>query len=220
MPRIDDYTFRHDGVIYTFAIEAQPATYESKVQGRKVFKDVEILNATVPSAYGVPKQANSDVVTEDLLWRKDAQSGGEGGTLFSDHYAKWKQGITASASGLPVSQFEEFSAAQVKTLEASKIDTVEAFIETDDGLLSKLIGPSFRQLRDKARERIGFSVDPGVKAVRAENVKMKDDLELARIQMESQGSQLEEMRRQIAALSGGNLQTEKSAGRQRAQAAA
>lgn len=172
MARLDDYAFRHDGVIYTFSIEAQESPYESKVQGRKVFKDVEILNALIPSA-GAPKQSNSDLVTPDLLWRKGIEA----------EYEKWKAGARPDSGGTPVSTFEMLSKGQIKTLEASNIFTLEQFIDTAGDILSKMVGPEWRNMVEKAKQITGHSADPGVRAVREENVKMKDEMEILRQQI-------------------------------------
>lgn len=173
MSRLEPYSFRHDGCIYTFELVAELASHASAVEGRKVFKDVERLRIRIPSPFGIPKQENCDEITEDLLDRKGLH----------DEYAKWRSGEKAVPKGMPITDFEEISAAVAKTLEASGVPTVEAFIETDGALLSKVVGPTWRELVEVAKALVGFTVDEGVKKLREDNVTMKSELENMRLQI-------------------------------------
>lgn len=173
MARLDDYSFRHDGCIYTFAIMPELAEFKSKLEGRKVFKDTEVLRIRIPSPHGIPKQENCDEVTEDLLQRYGIEG----------EYANWKAGERAVMKGAPLTELEDLSQAQIKTLEASGVPTCEALIEVDGALLSKVIGPTWRDLVEKAKVVTGFTVDEGVKALRADNATMKDELDALKIKM-------------------------------------
>lgn len=183
MASLEDYPFRHDGILYCFKMQPELATYLSQKsptnpKGLKVFKDVELLEAIIP---GSKNQVNSSLVDDHILDSKGIR----------EHYEKWKSGAGAILNGQPLSTFDDLTGAQVKSLEANGFNTVEALAEMDDSLLP-ILGPNGRTLRDKARAMIGFSTDEGVKALKAENASM--------------AKQLEEMRAQIAALAQGGAQ--------------
>jgi hypothetical protein len=182
MASLEDYPFRHDGILYCFKMQPELATFlsqksDSNPKGLKVFKDVELLEAIIP---GSKNQVNSSLVDDHILDSKGIR----------EHYEKWKSGAGAGLNGQPLSTFDDLTGAQVKSLEANGFNTVEALAEMDDSLLP-ILGPNGRTLRDKARAMIGFSTDEGVKALKAENASM--------------AKQLEEMRAQIAALAQGGV---------------
>lgn len=172
MARLEDFSFRHDGCIFTFSILPELAEYASKVEGRKVFKDTEVLRIRVPSL-GTVKQENCDEVTPDRLQFYGIES----------EYEKWKAGEKAMPKGAPLSELDTLSLGTIKTLEAAGVLTVEALIETDGALLSKAIGPTWREVVETAKGIVGFTVDPGVKVIREENLKMKDELQIMREQI-------------------------------------
>jgi hypothetical protein len=173
MAKLEDFPFRHDGIFFCLTMEAQEWPAETaRLGGSKIFKDVEVLNALIP---GSKNQANSDLVTQDLIDRKGIR----------EFYNKWKSGVSTNMEGRPLRDLDELTGGQIKTLEAANIRSLEAVAELDDSLLS-ILGPQGRALRDKARVKIGFTADEGVKALRAENAALN--------------AQMEEMRKQIAAL--------------------
>lgn len=183
MASLEDYPFRHDGILYCFKMQPELATFaslksESNPKGLKVYKDVELLEAIIP---GSKNQVNSCLVDDHVLDFKGIR----------EHYEKWKSGAGAELNGQPLSTFDDLTGAQAKSLEANGFKTVEALAEMDDSLLP-ILGPNGRTLRDKARAMVGFSTDEGVKALKAENASM--------------AKQLEEMRAQIAALAQGGAQ--------------
>ena len=180
MAKLEDYPFRHDGILYCFKIEAELHGFASQKSpsnptGRKIFKDVEIIEAIIP---GSKNQLNSALVDDHILDTKGIR----------DHYEKWKSGAGAELNGQPISSFEDLTVGQVKSLEANGFKTIEALAEMDDSLLN-ILGPTGRTLRDKARAVVGFTTDAGVKALQAENDSMR--------------KQMDEMRAQIAALGQG-----------------
>lgn len=171
MARLEDFSFRHDGCIFTFSTIPELAEYASKVEGRKIFKDTEVLRIRVPSL-GTVKQENCDEVTPDRLQFYGIEA----------EYEKWKAGAKSVPKGAPLSELD-LSPATIKTLEAAGILTVEALIETDGNLLSKAIGPTWRDVVEAAKGVVGFTVDPGVKKIREDNVRMADELEILRQQI-------------------------------------
>lgn len=180
MASLEDYPFRHDGILYCFKVQPELSTFlsqksDSNPKGLKVYKDVELLEAIIP---GSKNQVNSCLVDDHILDFKGIR----------EHYEKWKSGANAELNGQPLSTFDDLTGAQVKSLEANGFKTIEALAEMDDSLLP-ILGPTGRTLRDKARAMVGFTQDAGVKALKAENASM--------------AKQLEEMRAQIAALAQG-----------------
>lgn len=155
MARLEDFQFRHDGMIHTFKLEATEAKFQSSVQKRKVYVDQECLEILIP---GSKNQVNFCAVDDDLLDRKGIR----------EFYDKWKSGDKAGQHGTPIAHFDELSPGQIKSLESNAIKTIEAFAEMDDSLLT-LVGPEGRTLRDKARVIVGFSEDEGVKRLQASN---------------------------------------------------
>jgi hypothetical protein len=174
MSRLEDYHFRKDGVLFSFTIEAQPSPYKSKIQGRKVFDDVEVLNAVIPLS---KNQANSTLVTPDLLERKGLE----------EEYAKWKAGEASAQKGTPITAFEALSPGLAKSLDAAGITTIEAFAEVDDGGLTALasLGPQIRGLRDKARLAVGYTDDAAVRALQEERTKMREEMETMKRELET-----------------------------------
>lgn len=185
-----EYNFIHDGVKYVFTTEAQESPIKTKLAGgRKVFEDREVCYARVPSP-GAPKQENSDLITPDWLAMKD----GEGLTdtphnTFRDHYDRWKAGLDAVQRGTPLEDLAELTPAMIKTLEASKIETLEAMVAVDAQGITAMLGPKGRDILAKAKALLA-SFNPDVEAVRAENLRMSTDLEALKAQI----AQLQEAR--------------------------
>ncbi len=186
------YSFRHDGATYTFVTEPDIAEHQSKIAGRKVFIDQEKCKVQIPSM-GPPKQANSDTITQDWLDYQDGYGRLDNPTnIFHDHYAKWKAGAESDAVGTPLANLTELTAAMIKTLEASRITTLEELAAMDPAKLAPAIGPTARDLIEKAKA-LTAPIDANVAAVREENVKLKNE-------QEAQALQMEELRKTIAAM--------------------
>jgi hypothetical protein len=192
MSQLKPYSFRHDGATYTFVIEPDIAEHASTLAGRKVYKDFEKCKVMIPSM-GPPKQANSDLITQDWLNYKDGFGRLDNPlNVFHEHYDRWKAGADSTAGGTPLANLSDLTPGMIKTLEASKIDTLEALAQMDPQRLAPALGPTARDLVEKAKA-LTAPINPDVAAVRQENVKMKDT-------MEAQALQMEEMRQQIAAM--------------------
>jgi hypothetical protein len=177
-----EYRFIHDGVVVIFTTEAQEHPVRSKLAGRKVFQDVEVAYQRIPSA-GSPKQENSDLITPDWLAMKDGEGRmDEPMTIFRDHYDKWKAGLESVQKGTPLADLADLTAAMVKTLEASKIETIEALVAVDERGLSSMLGPKARDIVAKAKTLLA-SVNPDMEAVQAENLRMSNDLEALKAQI-------------------------------------
>lgn len=186
------YSFRHDGATYTFVTEPEIAEHQSKIAGRKVYIDQEKCKVQIPSM-GPPKQANSDCITQDWLDFMDGYGRlDHPTTIFHDHYDRWKAGQASASIGTPLANMPELTPAMLKTLEASRIDCLEALAQMDPEQLSKAFGPQARSLIERAKE-LTAPVNPDVQAVREQNAKLSD-------QVEAQAAQMEEMRKQLAAL--------------------
>jgi len=180
---LEPYGFRHNGVIYEFCVEAQENDAQTRLTGRKTFKDVEVLNATIP---GSKNQANSDLVTPDLIERKGLE----------EHYNRWKAGEAAQMKGQPLQNLPGLSPAQIKSLVANGFPTLETLAEMDDALLS-LLGEHGRALRDKARALTGFHEDPGILAM---NKRLMDDMASANAKNEALENQMAALKAQIEAM--------------------
>jgi hypothetical protein len=177
-----EYSFQYDGVTVIFTTEAQEHPVQSKIAGRKVYRDVEVAYQRIPSA-GSPKQENSDLITDDWLAMKD----GEGildipRSTFRDHYARWKEGLDNSVSGTPLEDLADLTPAMIKTLEASKITTVEALVAVDERGIASMLGPKARDIIAKAKTMLA-SVNPDMEAVRAENLRLSNDMDALRAQI-------------------------------------
>lgn len=177
-----EYTFSHDGVVYIFTTEAQEHPVQSKIAGRKIFVDVEVAYARIPSA-GAPKQENSDLITTDWLDMKDGHGRMDRPlSIFREHYDKWKAGFEAGSKGAPLSNLADLTPAMIKTLEAAKIETVEMLAAMDERGVASLLGPRSREIQEKAKALIA-SVNPDVEAVRAENLRLSNDMDALRAQI-------------------------------------
>lgn len=177
-----EYTFIHDGVKYIFTTEAQEHPVQSKLAGRKVFHDVDVAYARVPSP-GAPKQENSDVITPDWLAMKDGEGLSDSpSTVFRDHFDRWKRGLEAQTRGTALADLPELTPAMIRTLEASKIETLEALVAVDERAVGSMLGPKWRDIVTKAKALLA-SFNPDVEAVRAENMRMSSDLEALKAQI-------------------------------------
>lgn len=186
------YTFRHDGATYTFMTEPQLAEHQSTIAGRKVYRDEKVCKVQIPSM-GPPKQANSDMITEDWLNYKDGYGRLDNPTnVFHDHYDRWLAGADSDAGGTPLANLTALTAGMIKTLEASKINDLETLAQMDPAQLAKALGPTAHDLVAKAKA-LTAPIDANVAAVREENVRLKNE-------QEAQALAMEEMRKQLAAL--------------------
>lgn len=202
MSKQREYSFVHDGVAYTFTTEAQKAEHASQIAGRPVFRDQEVCYARIPSL-GAPKQANSDLISPEWLDFKDGVGRVDRPlSVFHDHYDRWKAGMENAIAGTPLQEHSDLTQAMIKTLEASKIDTLEQLAKLDPSDLSKVLGPKARDIVERAKE-LTAAPSADVKAVREENARLSSTIE-------SQGAQLDELRKQIAALQSGASKAKKN----------
>lgn len=178
-----EYAFIHDGVKYVFTTEPQENTIKTKLaNGRKVYEDREVCYAHVPSP-GAPKQVNSDMITYDWLAMKD----GEGRidtphTEFRDHYDRWKQGLESASRGTALEDLADLTPAMIKTLEASKIDTIEALVAVDAAAVAALLGPKGRSIIEKAKALLA-SYNPDMEAVNAKLIAQENEMDALRAQI-------------------------------------
>lgn len=177
-----EYPFIHDGVKYIFTTEAQEHPVQSKIAGRKVFHDVEVCYARVPSP-GAPKQENSDLITPDWLAMKDGEGLSDSpSNVFRDHYDRWKQGQDAQSHGTPLEELPDLTPAMIKTLEANKIDALETLVTVDERAIGSMVGPKWRDIIAKAKTLLA-SFNPDVEAVRAKNMELENSLEALKAQI-------------------------------------
>ena len=109
--------------------------------------------------------------------------------VYPEEYAAFKKGVNAPISGTPFEHWPGINDAQAKTLRGFDINSVEELAETNDNTFMNL-GPGFRELKEAA----------------ARFVKAKHDTAY----IEQQQSQIDDLQRQIAELTGGGDQVAQS----------
>ncbi len=67
------------------------------------------------------------------------------------HYAAWKDGQSAPATGTPLDAMPSMTREVVKVLASVHVRSVEDFVAAEDAALSRLNVPGIRAMREKAR---------------------------------------------------------------------
>lgn len=124
-----------------------------------------------------------------------------------DQYRQFKEGTHQTASGTPLEQAPFLNESRIRDLRALKVFTVEGLAEFDDRYIARLGGNGYN-LKQMAQEFLTTNRSgPDVSAVAHENQQLKSMMEtmqaqIAALQGNSNGPSDEQMKDEIAALTG------------------
>lgn len=105
-----------------------------------------------------------------------------------EQYAAFKRGEEEPLNGLPLKQCPLFTSAQVATMKALNIHTVEALAELNDSAIGRL-GMGARAWVAKAKAYIKEGEKTaGVTKLAAENQLLRDEIEMLKLQIKELGS--------------------------------
>lgn len=172
------------GIFPKFKIEPIQHIAKSEAEGRPVFVDREIVEIHIAG------DAKSVVVRR--VQESDKQR-------WPEQYEAFKKGLDQPLEGTPLNEWGSLPASRAAELKAMKIYTVEALADLDDNKI-KNIGMGGRALVEKAKAFLDVSADQAVaERYAAENVKLKDDIEMLKQQMADLSKQVDKQRKPKAA---------------------
>lgn len=153
------------------AIEDKAASLQA---GSVVYKDIDYVLVTPPYS----KDCFESKWTQ---WIKNVEQNVKSGRTpqaWMDHwkqsYEHWKKGEEAPVNGTPVKNWPAITAAQVKTVIASGILTVEDLaLANDEGI--RRLGMGGRELKNKAMAYVKAAKDTG--SVVMENAALKNEID-------------------------------------------
>jgi len=158
--------------------------YQTAQQGRPIFEDVDFIRINVPG---------DNTLTVDTPAREDHKA------RFPLHWAHYKntKGDDQSNIGTPLSQWPILTASQAEELRALKFYTVESIATASDaqiqriGMLAGMAPYAFREramryLKVAQDESAFVHQDEELKALKAENERIKSDSEAKLTAMQNQ----------------------------------
>lgn len=148
---------------------------ESEKAKRPVYKTEDYIRICIPGGKSVIERA---VREEDKL----------------EYAKKWEQFVAKRdqvGDGWPIDQWKELDIGRVMTLKAARVFTVEQIAALSDTQATDVLGLGAYELREKARAALQKE-DPSI-ALKGENERLRADL------MSTQ-AQIDELRKQIAAM--------------------
>lgn len=162
-----------DSKLYVeFSMEAEHQGFESEQQGRPIFKDVPFI--TIHFAGDSTKRVVRPVKDEDK-------------ERFARQWQQFENQQEQTVSGTPLEQWAMLTKADVASLKAIKIMSVEQLAGVNDSNLATL-GLGGRTLRDKAVKWLETAKDgAALSAVFAENETLKADLAAIKQQLAELG---------------------------------
>lgn len=156
------------GIYPRFYMGAKQSTPLSNEQGYPVFVDREMVEINIA---GDSKTVIHKKVTDEHRQR------------WPQIYEAFKQGQEAPVNGLPLKHCPLFTVAQVATMNASKVYTVEALAELPDSLLTRL-GMGARGWQAKAKAYLKDAAGSAeVTKLAAENEKLRQEIEAIKMQL-------------------------------------
>jgi hypothetical protein len=161
-----EYRFIHAGLPHAFRISAEKDEVKTKILGRPVFRDVEIVEVRRAGA----NEVNSDEATRDILEHRG----------LVEYYEAWKAGA-AGMVGEPLSSLAALLPSQEATLRAAGVHTLEQFAVVSDDVVASL-GENGMALRSRAASMLAGSQDA---ALLASNTAMSAELADLRRQIEA-----------------------------------
>jgi len=165
-----------DGLAVTFEVEAQEDEEASKKAGRRVFKNVEMVEIRIPGDIDIRRS----VVDDDIKAR------------FARRYEHWKRGQTDhAAEGTPLTEWPPISKAQIAEARFLGIYTVQQLAAVADGNAQRL-GPGWVSLRQKAKDWADTEKkNAPIVALRNENEALKARLTTLEAMLSKQASELQ-----------------------------
>lgn len=141
----------------------------SKVEGRPIFKDAEMIRIIIPGS--------KDNIVVRPIRERDRQR-------FAQRYAMWKQrtGDGEVITGTPLEQWPLLSRAQCEEFKHFNIRTVEQLAGVPDSTAQKFMG--FDQIKRKAADFVSSAKAAAPLAA------LRDELDAARVQIEAQGQEI------------------------------
>ena len=173
-----------------FYTEAVPNNFKSEKQGFPVFENRDFIEIHIAGD------------SKNIVVREVRESDK---TRFPTQWAQYKANQEQVPEGFPLEQWPQLNAAQVATLKAMKIRTVETLAELPDSSLQN-IGMGARELQKKARDFLS-----GQNSVAA----VKKELEAEKAEKAEMQKMMQKMQAQIAELA---KSQKKKPGRKKAEA--
>jgi hypothetical protein len=173
-----------DGLHIRFFEASQKDDDATAKAGRPIFVKVEKVEIRIP---GDKTNAPVKLVSAEHRERWPKQ------------YAAWKAGLDQStADGTPLEAWPGVDVAQVDTLRAVKVRTVEHMAGMSDATLGEL-GPGWRPVRQAAQDWLAAAKQMApITAVRAENEELRAQLQAAQKTLEDQGAAIRELQKGAA----------------------
>jgi len=157
------------GIIPRFYMGAKQSARLTEEKGRPVFVDVEMIEILIA---GDSKTVVIKKVNEEHKQR------------WPQHYEAFKKGLEPPTDGLPLKHCPLFTVAQVATMNASKIYTVEALAELPDSFLTRLgMGARGWQAKAKAYLKTAEGTARDTKLA-AENARMQSEIDALKAQIQ------------------------------------
>lgn len=163
------------GLFVTFYSKPMQNQFQTELQGRPIFKDVDFVRIILPGD-------KHNII--DTIARQDHKD------RFPIHWARYQNqhGENATEMGTPLSAWPLISAAKAEELRALNFRTVESIAHASDSQLEKLgmaAGMAAHVFRDRARRYLEVARDEGAnneqaeraKKLEEENAKMKSDMD-------------------------------------------
>jgi len=166
-----------DGLAVTFEVEAQEDEEASKKAGRRIFKNVEMVEIRIPGDIDIRRS----VVDDDIKAR------------FARRYEHWKRGQTDhAAEGTPLTEWPPISKAQIAEARFLGIYTVQQLAAVADGNAQRL-GPGWVSLRQKAKDWAETEKkNAPIVALRNENEALKARLSTLEAMLAKQATELQQ----------------------------
>ncbi len=174
------------GLSVQFFLHPQENPRKSKEAGRPIFDEIEMVSIAAPG------NTKSEVVAfaSSEHYDSNVQKQWTYAERFPEHYDAFKRGLDSQVQGTPLSEVGFLTIAQKAELKAKKIVTVEQLAAMADRDIKKM-GIGFREHVDAAKAYLDVSSGTS---------------ELAK--------EMEELRRQIAELKGGQERSTEETGSQ------
>lgn len=176
-------SFGNDNALhFVWKMDAVEVTSKTEMEGRKIFMDVECCEIHFPGFKNIIYKQFKSPDTNPKEKLKLAE-------FFRQHpkaralYREWKDGVTSSNIGTPISEWGTLSEAERAELRAANIFTIEQMMEASD-VVCQSLGPKGREYRTKAAATIETSKESAAaQRYAAENQRLREDVELLRQQI-------------------------------------
>lgn len=157
-----------DNTIPIFSMKAKEDVAASRREGRPIFKEVPYVEILIPGS----RDRHVAQVTEQHKQR------------WPNQWAAFENRREEAIEGTPIEEWPQITVAQVATMRALKIRTVENLAHLNDSAIGKL-GPGGRELVNKAKRFIEFASassdnDERLSKLEAENAELRRELQALR----------------------------------------